>query len=163
MIRPLRQRHRHLVAALAIFLPVAFAIGIAARRPVPEAGSSPLAAVSATGRFESQEWQRTDLFTNAPVQVRLLREHQGVGQFAVELSAGEDFAEPDLIVYWTVENPAITGTLPGDAILLGTFSPGRLPLPAAAVQAGGRLVLFSLADNAIVDTSKPIRFDDSTR
>jgi len=36
MIRPLRQRHRRIFITLGIFLPLAFALGIAARKSVPK-------------------------------------------------------------------------------------------------------------------------------
>jgi hypothetical protein len=37
MIRPLRQRHRHIFMVLGFILPVAFAVGIAERKPAPPA------------------------------------------------------------------------------------------------------------------------------
>ena len=163
MIRPLRQRHRHIVIALGIFLPVAFAVGIAARRPVPEVSSLPKELVSATVQFESQEWQRTDLFAKIPMQVRLMCEHSGAGKFAVEFSAAKDFVKPDLIVYWVAGNPAIADKLPDNAALLGSFSPTPLPLSDEVAKSNGQLVLFSLADNEIVDVSKPTQFNDPTK
>ena len=162
MIRPLRQRHHHIVIALGIFLPVAFAVGIAARKPVPEASSLPKELATAVTQFESQEWQRADLFTKSPVQVRLMREHSGAGKFAVELSAAKDFVKPDLIVYWVAGNPTITDKLPDNAILLGSFSSTPLLLSDEIANSTGQLVLFSLADNEIEDVSKPTLFNDST-
>jgi len=38
-----------------------------------------------------------------------------------------------------------------------------LPLPVEAASTSGVLVLFSLADNEIVDISKPIQFNQPTR
>jgi hypothetical protein len=163
MIRPLRQRHRHFVIALGIFLPVAFAVGIAARRAVPEVNSLPKELAPAVAQFEAQEWQRADLFTKSPVQVRLMREHSGAGKFAVEFSAAKDFVKPDLIVYWVAGNPTITDKLPDNAILLGSFSSTPLLLLDEITKSTGQLVLFSLADNEIVDVSKTIRFNDSTK
>jgi hypothetical protein len=163
MIRPLRQRHRHIVIALGIFLPVAFAVGIAARRSVPEVNSLPKELAPAVAQFEAQEWQRADLFTKSPVQIRLMREHSGAGKFAVELSAAKDFVKPDLIVYWVAGNPTITDKLPDNSILLGSFSTQPLPLSDEIANSTGQLVLFSLADNEIVDVSKPTRLNDSAK
>ncbi len=114
-------------------------------------------------QFESQEWQRADLFAKSPVQVRLMREHSGSGKFAVEFSAARDFVKPDLIVYWSAGNPNITDKLPDNAILLGSFSSTPLPLTDEITKSNGQLVLFSLADNEIVDASKPIQFKDSPK
>src|SRR5882724_8006444 len=100
MIRCLRQRHRHMVIALGLFLPVVFAVGIAARRPVPEVNSLPKELAPGVAQFAAQEWQRADLFTKSSVQIRLMREHHGAGKFAVEFCAAKDFVRPDLIVYW---------------------------------------------------------------
>ena len=148
---------------LGFFLPVAFAVGIAARKPVPEVRSLPKELASAAPRFESQEWQRADLFAKSPVRVHLMRERSGAGKFAVEFSAAKDFVRPDLIVYWVAGNPTSTDKLPDNAILLGSFSAQPLPLSNEITKSTGQLVLFSLADNEIVDVSKPIQFNDSTK
>lgn len=156
MIRPLRQRHRHMVIALGIFLPVAFAVGIAARKAVPEVNLLPKELAPAAVQFESQEWQRSDLFTKSPVQISLMREHSGSGKFAVEFSAAKDFVKPDLIVYWVAGSPNLTDKLPDSARLLGAFtSSAALSLSPDAEPDSGALVLYSLADQEIVEVSKP--------
>ena len=158
MIRPLRQRHRHLVIALGIFLPVAFAAGIAARKPVPDMASLPGSLVAAPVNYAADQWERGDLFPKSPVQIRWLREVANTGHFAVAFSAAKDFVKPDLIVYWVAGNPDIADTLPDNAILLGSFGVTPLPVPGEAAKTSGELVLFSLADNEIVDVSKPLNF-----
>jgi hypothetical protein len=160
MIRPLRQRHRRIIIALGILLPVAFAVGIAARKPVPPANELPDALTSAPQSFENLEWGRADLFAKSPVQVRLLRGNNDAGRFAVAFSAANDFVKPDLLVYWVAGNSGITNTLPDNAILLGAFTSQPLPLPDDAAKSGGRLLFYSLADNKIVDMSQPIRFNN---
>jgi hypothetical protein len=155
MIRPLRQRHRRVVIVLGVFLPVAFAVGIAARKSVPGMTSMPKELVASPQSFAVTEWERADLFTKTPIQVRLLRERAGAAHFAVELSAPKDFAKPDLIVYWLAVGTKITDTIPDGAFLLGSFhSLAALPLPLEAGSASGVLVLYSLADHVIVETSK---------
>src|SRR5437016_2663245 len=122
MIRPLRQRHRRMIIMLGIFLPIAFAFGIAARKPVARMTSLPEELVASPQNFAATEWERADLFTKTPIQVRLLRERRGAVRFAVEFSAAKDFVKPDLIVYWVSGNPILADKLPDNARLLGAFN-----------------------------------------
>lgn len=155
MIRPLRQRHRHMIVVLGVFLPLALAVGIAARKPVPGMTSLPKELVASPREFAVTEWERADLFTKTPIHVRLLRESAGVGPFAVGFSAAKDFVKPDLIVYWVAGISNITETVPDNARLLGGFSSSiPLALPVEAAVSSGVLVFYSLADHEIVETSK---------
>ena len=148
-----------MVIALGIFLPVAFAVGIAARKPVPTVAELPTALVAMPQKFDAIKWERADLFSKSPIQVRLLREQKDAGRFAIVFSADKDFTKPDLIVYWVAGNPSTSDTLPANAILLGTFSATALPLSDVVAQSSGVLILYSLADNEIVDVSKPINLE----
>lgn len=161
MIRPLRQRHRRTLLALGVFLPVAFVVAIAARKPLPEVNTLPPEFFLAAAQFDLAETQPLDGFLKVPVRIRLLREKPGAGKFAVELSAAKDFVKPDLLVYWSAGNQNLTNALPDNAILLGAFAAPQLWLPAAATQSDGVLVLYSLADNEIVDVSQTIRLNVS--
>jgi hypothetical protein len=163
MIHPLRQRHRHIFMVLGVFLPVAFTVGIAVRKPAPLANELPAALAVAPQAFENIEWQRADLFAKSPVQLRLLRGQSGTGTFAVAFSTTKDFVKPDLLVYWVAGNSNLTNSLPDNAILLGAFTSTPLLLPDNAAKSDGLLLLYSLADNEIVDVSKSIRFNDSTK
>jgi hypothetical protein len=156
MILVLRQRHRRVFAALSVLLPIAFAVGIAARRPVPRVENLLPELAAPSAQFTTMVWNRNDLFAKAPVQVRLLRGDSG--RFAVAFAAKADFVKPDLIVYWVAGNAGPTDKLPDNATLLGSFSGGALLVPAEAASASGALILFSLADQEIVDVSKPIQF-----
>jgi hypothetical protein len=155
MIRPLRQHHRRMVIALGVFLPVAFVVGVAARKPAPTVAELPLALTVTSQKFEAVEREYSDLFSRSPVQVQLLREQKNSGRFAVAFSATKDFIKPDLMVYWVSGNPDITSALPGNAVLLGAFDSAALPLPSETSTHNGVLVLYSLANNEIVDVSKP--------
>src|SRR5277367_5008874 len=121
MIRPLRQRHRRMVIVLGVFLPVAFAVGIAARKPAPTVNELPAVLAVTPQKFAATVWNRVSLFAKTPVEVHLLREENNSGRFAVGFSAAKNFVKPDLIVYWTAGNPDITDTLPDNAVLLGSF------------------------------------------
>jgi hypothetical protein len=155
MIRPLRQRHRQVFIALGIFLPMVFAFGIVARKPAPVMPDM-MATMAGETPSENPVWERTDSFAKVPVKISLLRGP------VIKLSAGKDFVKPDLLVYWaaSVSNPA--DGLPADAVLLGAFG-AALSLPETALKSSGTLVLYSLADNEIVDVSKPITPADLTR
>lgn len=156
MILPLRQRHRHIMLALGVFLPMAFAAGIVARKPVPTSAVLPASLTIAPQHCESVEWVRNDLFAKAPIQVRLTREQKGAGRFAVDFAVSEDFVKPDLIVYWVAGNPNVTDTLPDQAFLLGVFNPiAPLVLPTEVESGEGVLVLYSLADQEVIEVSKP--------
>lgn len=160
MILPLRQRHHRVFTVLGVLLPIAVAVGIAARRPVPGVATLPAGLGSPTEQSTALVWERGNLFAKAPVRVKLFR--ADTGRLAIVFSAPPDFVKPDLIVYWVAGNPTLTDELPNNAVLLGAFSSGALRLPREAVSEGGSLILYSLADQEVVDVSRPIRFNDST-
>jgi hypothetical protein len=162
MIRPLRQRHRRIVIALGVTLPIVFCIGIAARRPVPSMASLPGQLGPFSHGSAATVWERSDLFAKAPIQARLLRESDRSGRFALELSGPRDFVKPDLIVYWVAGSSKVVETLPNNALLLGTFSLAVFTLPANIPSEDGSLVLYSLANNEIVAVSNPLRLGNST-
>lgn len=162
MILPLRQRHRRIFAIIGVLLPLLFVVGIAVRRAVPQPETLPPELSSQTVTFTATGYERADLFPESPVQVRLWRE-QGSGRFAVGFTAAKDFLKPDLMAYWSAARPAANDTLPPNASLLGAFVAGPLTLPEEASAKDGFLILFSLANQEIVDVSKPTRFTDSKR
>lgn len=161
MIRPLRQLHRRTFAVLGVALPVAFAISIAARKPVPSVANLPAELNASPNKFTEAVWEREDLFTKVAIRAQLSRGTAGVDRFAISLSAPPDFAKPDLIVYWLAGNPTGSAALPETAQLLGSFTASELKLPAESANNVGALILFSLADQEIVDVSKPILFNES--
>jgi hypothetical protein len=114
--------------------------------------------------FPVCEWERNDLFVKSPIQVRLVREKRDSGALAVRFSTAKGyFIQPDLMVYWSAGQPTFNNKLPGPAKLLGGFNSGTLPLPGEAAATNGVLVLYSLADNEIVDVSKLIQFHQPTK
>lgn len=159
MILRLRQRHRRVFAVLVIFLPAAAIIGIAERKPVQPVAELPAALAAGPQQFGVVEWERDDLFPKSPVRVRLLRAQGGADRRAIGISAAEGFLKPDLLVYWSEGNPALTGTLPDSALLLGAFDVPVLPVPDGAGRNPGVLVLYSLADGEIADVSRPIALE----
>ena len=150
MIRSLRQRHSRVAVVMGLLLPLAFAAGIAARRPVPEVSELPFARESTPHNYSEVEWDRAHLFPRTPALVSLLRDANAT-RFAVEVSIPEGFAKPDVLVYWYSGPQPGPRDIPADSVLLGACD-ACLPLPASAQ--AGRLLLYSLADHEILDTSQ---------
>ena len=151
MIRPLRQRHRAVVCTLGVLLPVAFAAGLAARKPVPVAATVPSELIGQTSGLGPVVWVRSDLWTDRRVLTTLRRAAAGAraGEFTFR-----ELARPDVLVYWVTGPGAIAGGLPENARLLGVLSSGvPLPIPAAARSETGRFGLYSLADHEVVAVS----------
>jgi len=163
MIRSLRQRHRRIVIAMGVVLPVVFTVGVAARKPAPTAPSLPTEPAAVQLRSATTVWDRSDLFAKTAIQARLLRENTSSGRFGLKLSAAGDFAKPDLIVYWVAENSKGVESLPDNALLLGGFHSASLLLPTEAIAQAGVLVLYSLPNSEIVDVSRPLRITESTK
>ena len=155
MIRPLRTIHRRVFAVLGVALPIAFVISIAARKPPAIADSLPSALAVVPNRFTVSVWERDDLFSQNRLGVHLQRESLAADSFAVSLHAPDDFAKPDVMVYWVTGETASPETLPENARLLGTLSAAELILPADFATRAGRLILYSLADQEIVASSRP--------
>ena len=154
MILLLRQRHRRVFTVLGVLLPIAFMVGIAARRAVPEVVTLPPELSPTTQTFTATEYEHVNLFASSPVKVRLWSDLSN-GQLAVGFVAPKDLLKPDLIVYWVAGQPTVTNELPTNAVLLGSFVASPLALPTDATNGEGSLILFSLADQEIVDKSKP--------
>jgi len=147
--------------ALVIVLPATFVMGIALRKSMPARATPRLLADLRNS--ETEVWHRNDVFSRIPVSVRLLRGPMS-SFHAVEFSAGSAFAKPDLLVYWVAADTRVAEVLPDNARLLGAFNSSvPLQLPEETNQAGGLLVMYSLADQEIVDVSKPVRFHDATK
>jgi hypothetical protein len=155
MIRPLRQRHRRIVSVLGVCLPVAFAVGIAARKPAPTMAVLPPLGGEAGPHFTKVMWAKDDLWPGQTIRTRLVAD--ATGHFAVELTPGKNFIRPDLLVYWTPNHAKAGDKLPDNATLLGAFTAERqLPLSRELTSPGGALVLYSLADHEVVAVSKSI-------
>jgi hypothetical protein len=142
---------------LGIFLPITLVFGVAWRKPVPEVSQLPTGLAVHPQKFDAVEWTQDNFFPKAAIQARLIREQKGWGSYAMAFSAPKNFLKPDLLVYWIAGSSDGVGTLPNNAVLLGGFGPIPLPLPDAVTQSVGEVVLYSLADNEIVDISKPMK------
>ncbi|MCI0746127.1 MAG: hypothetical protein L0Y58_12045 [Verrucomicrobia subdivision 3 bacterium] len=159
MIRPLRQKHRLTVCALGVALPVALVAGIAARRSVPPMMSLPPelteSALTPGGRGKGHVvWTKADVWPGQRIVTTLRRD--GTGAIAVEFMFRE-LVKPDVLVYWAPGKEIVSAGLPENARLLGALA-DRAPLPISVDVRGeaGQFVLYSLAEQEIVATSKPL-------
>jgi hypothetical protein len=141
-----------MVCTLGVLLPVAFAVGIAARRPVPVAASVPSQLTDQTSAFGQVVWMKYDLWPNQRIVTSLRRD--ATGSVAVELMF-RDLAKPDVLVYWAPGKDTAVEGLPENARLLGALS-NRVPLaiPADVRGESGRFVLYSLADHEVLAASR---------
>jgi len=165
MILPLRQRHRHFFAVMGLALPLMLAVGVAARKSAPQTKLLPAQLAVSFGGLTVTAWDvevAERLFEKSPVHVQMLRD-EGGEQLAISFRTSPDFVKPDLIVYWVSGKPDSTDILPANARLLGAFAAGALPLPEDIRSEEGMLILFSLADQEIVEISRPTRFGQPTR
>jgi hypothetical protein len=154
MIRPLRKRHRVMVCTLGVLLPVAFAAGLVARKPVPRAATMPSELAGTASDFGRVLWTKADIWPGQRIITSLRRD--AAGSVAVELMF-HDLAKPDVLVYWAAGKEAASEGLPDNARLLGALSNQTpLTIPAAVRGEVGRFVLYSLADHEVVAASNSL-------
>jgi hypothetical protein len=155
VIRPLRQRHRVMLLTLAAGLPLAFAGGIAGRKAVPVMNALPAALTGEHTRPSQVLWERDEFLGKHPIAVRMYRDERSGSGFAMELVSRVPLVGPDLLVYWIPGAHATTRDMPNDARLLGTFTPNSvLMAPKASITQPGMLVLYSLANQEVLATSR---------
>jgi len=161
MILSLRQRHRRIFRVIACVLPIVMVVGIAARRSAPLVTALPPAVTGVSDEARVTEWERSDLFPDTPLVIRAARSLNG--EFTLTCAVRPGVAKPDVIVYWVPGSISHTRVVPDSAILLGSLSAEVWRLPASAGQEDGSLLLFSLADQAVIDRSQPVRLDPTRR
>ncbi len=155
MIRPLRIRHRAMMAVLAVVIPLVFVAGLMAREPIPVMEQLPEAVVSlAQPSLAHQILEADDLWTVAPITTRVFGDATPATHLAVELTPQASLKLPDVLVYWAPQQPA--GMLPGDSFLVSSLDGTetvRGALPEAALRTDGFLILFSLARQEVIDVA----------
>lgn len=154
MTRLLRERHRLTIFTLGLVLPMAFAAGLMARRPVPIVGSVPPELAVTTGAFGTTVWTNDNLWAGKHIVTGLRRD--AAGALAVELRSG-DLVKADVLVYWLASQTQGGNRLPDQARLLGALlNPALLRLPEDLHGQHGHFILYSLADHEIVATSENV-------
>ena len=146
MIQSLRSVHRRASLGLALVLPTVLVVGLMARRPL-------LRAHPKTHNSEARQpiRQSDHLWTKHAIHSVFLRDASDPTSVQVVLESLDDLFAPDPLVYWSRE---LSGSdrLPTNAVLLGTFENGK-PLRLRESNAKGFLILYSLAQQSIVDTA----------
>jgi hypothetical protein len=148
MIQPLRTVHRRAFVALAVLLPAILVVGLTARRPRwhPGAIVSQLPATAHLIRKSDGLWRKH------AIETEFYRDSNASQDNYVVLLPPQDLNEPDLLLYWAATEPQ-GNSLPPQAQLVGVFAAGKtLKLPSNSARAG-RLVMYSLAHQAVVDTA----------
>jgi hypothetical protein len=160
MIQPLRRRHRAMICALSLLLPVAFVAGMAARLPVPVSNSIPVALDRNASNFATIVWTRTDLWPDRGRAIHTTLRRTSAGTLAIELTlepSTRELAKPDVLVYWAAGEETVNEGLPNHAALLGAWSNAiPFPLPRSTPNEIGRFVLYSLANHEVVAVSQPV-------
>ena len=152
MIRPLRQRHRIAISAIAILLPIAFVAGIAARKTIP-AMELPPAIIQPQPAFSHLVFKKDNLWPDLEVAVRVFADSLPPANLIVELQPRSYIKMPDILIYWSPRPANSLEKLPENAFLVGTLSgveARRFPLPSPALNSDGSLILYSLARQEMI-------------
>lgn len=152
MILELRQKHRHIMSAMAAILPIVLIVGVNARRPIPVLDAAPSVLMNSQ-TADQRLWTRNDLWPSHQILTTL----RGASNRSRTIEfAFSELIGPDVLVYWTAgERTPNRRGLPKNAQFLGALADReRLELPTTLQRARGRFVLYSLANQEIVLASE---------
>lgn len=147
MIRPLRQRHRLLLTSLALLLPLAFAFALRARKAPAPAEAIPAVLQYAVSPASKILWERDNLGPDLKISARVYGDALPPTSLLLELQPQSELNAPDILVYWSPQTSSTSDALLRGAYLLGTLAGKQKriwPLPEAALQVEGTLLLYSL-------------------
>ncbi len=156
MITSLRNRHRIIVTALAVFVPIVFVSGLMIRKPIPPSDRLPITHTELATGQTSVLYEDKNLWKGQAITTRVVAIERNRSNLFLELQGTRNLAEPDLLVYWSESQP-LPERLAEKAILLGKLSGmqvERLPLPERASAIRGYLTIYSLARRKIVATAE---------
>lgn len=153
MIRAARSRHRVMVVALALVVPVLFAAGLMLRQPIPVTEvTSPRGAASGGESYEVLGEQTVG--EELPVRVSWLRELGSGARRAVGLTLEGPLKRPDLLLYW--DDGAGDGTTLSEAArLLGRIGGRQEVVWQVPEPHSGSLVFYSTAWKEVVGSLSP--------
>jgi hypothetical protein len=146
MIQPLRAVHHRSFVALALLLPTILLMGLGARRPRMGPGTN-VTGIQDTGSIVSES---SELWQKHSIRSKFYSKPDRPLERYVVLLPAQELNEPDLLLYWAASAPE-GNVLPGDAQLLGVYSPGRAFLLPSNGKGAGHLVLFSTAHQTVFD------------
>jgi hypothetical protein len=149
MIQPLRTVHRGTFVILAFVLPAVLMAGLGARR-LPRPSRPQVLELSSSAHLARKSdalWQ-----THA-IQSEFYTDSNRSGDIQVILHPEHELNEPDVLLYWSVEQP--TGdALPAASQLLGPVAASTTFTVPPGVERGGYLILFSLPYQRLIDIAK---------
>ena len=152
--RAARSRHRVMIVALALVVPVLFVAGLMLRQSIPIAEAAP-----SRGRASDSEGLEVlgeqTVGEELPIRVSWLRAAGPGARRAVGLALEGPLKRPDLLVYWD-DDSGDGSALSEAARLLGRVGGRRevvweVPQPGD----GGRLVFYSTAWKAVAGSVSP--------
>lgn len=139
--------------ALAIFLPIGFVAALSARNPVPAPSIPPVETEAGTqgrtlGALQSMPGQ------SLAVNIQLFSSGTPTSQLSLSIHPNAPLTAPDILAYWHPTTNTALDALPQDAFLLGGLNgvqTRRLTLPAQALERDGTLILYSLAQQRVLN------------
>lgn len=154
MTRALRRRHRVVVLALSVVLPIGLAVALAARPAPALVANHELASASSDDAPLTAAWQGSAGNEALRVETRVgwtATQSAATTTPSLDLEVRSGVGQPELLAYWSPA--AATGdVLPTGSVLLGPArlqGTRRFALPDQARRKGGHLVLFSLAQGRV--------------
>jgi hypothetical protein len=154
MIQPLRAVHRRVFVALALLLPAILLVGLGARHP-RQHWSVPAAQLPNSAhllRKSDTLWQkqtiRSEFYSDS-------NQHGDIFFVLIPVASqqAQDAIEPDLLLYWSTDQPQ-GDSVPPHAQLLGAFIGGKVFTLPVSLGRTGYLVLFSLPHHTVFDTAR---------
>ena len=145
MTRSLRQLHRRMILTVAIAVPAIVAAGIMARVPTPGASVLPMTRET-PGEGIRTLFAADDLWRRTRISTRISILPGDPDQRWIELDPREEFAQPDLLLYWSASRPG--DRLAPASRLLGALrgrGARRFGVPDDVDLRVGYLILYDLA------------------
>lgn len=149
MIRALRRTHRGVASILALALPVALALALTSRNPLPAADPLPDALLGGEPPEGVQLTASAQSTSGLTLRHRLYSVDGTPAGLSVEVDLTPPDAALDALLYWI---PHGAGKLPDEAWLLGRLEAPwrpRFRLPPGANQ-GGFLAVYDRAHGSVV-------------
>ena len=146
MIQPLRRLHRGMASAMALAIPAVIAAGIMARQPAPGPASVPSELDFPNDGIRTL-FAADDLWRRTRIATRILILPGDPDQRWIELEPLEEFAQPDLLLYWS-DAARPRERLAPESRLLGALrgrGPRRFSVPDTVNLREGYLILYDLA------------------
>lgn len=153
MTRALRRTHRRVVTTLALALPAAIAVALAARPTPPAPAALGVRALDTPAApLLEAHWEGRAGDPSLALVARLGALDAQATMPALDLDVRSDQGQPETLAYWSARDAA-GDALPDDAILLGPIDvqrTQRLVLPVAARRTPGVLLLYRIAQGTVI-------------